>query len=230
MREKITQALKARAEAIKKALNRHNEHALKLQPPRPTLSWKEIVEMAAVADFDLLRETREDIRKQPWTKPLNRRAMNLRFNIERAHEEIARLNVEIRRLLTSMYDEHVDFHIAVQAASTTSPDLAFELEERLRYRNRINEQIALRLIQTSRLTGFTGSLATGLRVGRDVTRNDGIPLPPWATGLVVSVPDDSDGSLDADNDEEHLPLVDGLDSERDANAYIDFVDELGRDE
>ncbi|EPS93141.1 hypothetical protein FOMPIDRAFT_131399 [Fomitopsis schrenkii] len=163
MREKITQALKARAEAIKKALNRHNEHALKLQPPRPTLSWKEIVEMAAVADFDLLRETREDIRKQPWTKPLNRRAMNLRFNIERAHEEIARLNVEIRRLLTSMYDEHVDFHIAVQAASTTSPDLAFELEERLRYRNRINEQIALRLIQTSRLTGFTGSLATGLR-------------------------------------------------------------------
>ncbi|EPT05767.1 hypothetical protein FOMPIDRAFT_24451, partial [Fomitopsis schrenkii] len=62
----------------------------------------------------------------------------------------------------------------------TSPDLAFELEERWRYRNTINEKITSCLLKTSCLPGFSGSLATGLRLGRDATRNDGIPLPPWA--------------------------------------------------
>ena len=183
--------------------------------------------MATVADFDLLRETREDIRSKPWTKPLNRRAMNLQFNIRRAHEEIVRLNVEIRRLLTSMFDEHVDFYHAVQTVSATSPNLAFELEERWHYRNRINECVALRLLQTSHLTGFTGTLTTGLRVGRNATRNDGVPLPSWATSLVASVPDD--GNAPEDNDED-MPVLDGLGSERDANTYVDFVDDLGRHE
>jgi hypothetical protein len=51
--------------------------------------------MVSLAEFDLLRDTRQDIRQFPWAQPLNREAMNLSFGIKRAKEEILRLNVEI---------------------------------------------------------------------------------------------------------------------------------------
>ncbi|KAH9831718.1 uncharacterized protein C8Q71DRAFT_798813 [Rhodofomes roseus] len=164
LREKISKALKARAEAIRKALKRYNDKAAKLNPPQ-------VVDMVNLADFDLLRETRDDIRKQPWAQYPNRRATNLHFNIKRAREEIERLNVEIRRLLTSMYDEHVDYHLAVQQASVSAPYLAHELRERWQYRNSIHARIAARLHQTSQLPRFSGTLTTGLRIGRYSTFN-----------------------------------------------------------
>ena len=71
--------------------------------------------MATLAEFDLLRNARLDIRRLPWTQPHHREAMNLYFGIKRAKEEIMRLNVEIRRLITFMIDEHVDYQAAADA-------------------------------------------------------------------------------------------------------------------
>ncbi|TFY62236.1 hypothetical protein EVJ58_g3989 [Rhodofomes roseus] len=228
LREKISKALKARAEAIRKALKRYNDKAAKLNPPRPQLTWSEVVDMVNLADFDLLRETRDDIRKQPWAQYPNRRATNLHFNIKRAREEIERLNVEIRRLLTSMYDEHVDYHLAVQQASVSAPYLAHELRERWQYRNSIHARIAARLHQTSQLPRFSGTLTTGLRIGRPATQNDGIPLPFWAHGF-VGMETEEDGGFDGEADDTE-PLFEGINSERDANVYVDFIDNLGRRE
>ncbi|KAH9834663.1 uncharacterized protein C8Q71DRAFT_873190 [Rhodofomes roseus] len=108
LREKISKGLKARAEAIKKALTRYNKHAAALVPPRPSLSWDEVLEMVSLAEFDLLRDARTDIRKEPWADRKNREAMNILFDMKRAEEEIERLNVEIPRLLTFMHDDHID--------------------------------------------------------------------------------------------------------------------------
>jgi hypothetical protein len=73
-----------------------------LNPPRNPLTWITVLKAATVADFDLLRDTRTDIRSLPWTEPSRREAMSYYFGIKRAHEEIIRLNVEITRLLTFM--------------------------------------------------------------------------------------------------------------------------------
>ncbi|KAH9913659.1 uncharacterized protein B0H18DRAFT_887915 [Fomitopsis serialis] len=161
LREKIGKALKARAEAIRKALNRYNAKAAKLNPPCLPLTWTEVVGMVTLADFDLLRETRDNIQKQPWAQTSHRRAMNLHFNIKWAHEEIAQLNVEIQRLLTFMYDEHADYHLAIQQVTATVPDLVCELKERWRYRSSIHARIAAHLQQTSQLRGFSGNILTG---------------------------------------------------------------------
>ncbi|KAJ7765466.1 hypothetical protein DFH07DRAFT_737847, partial [Mycena maculata] len=82
MREKLRKALKTRAEAIRKALERYNAAAIALNPPHPQLTWQAIVNGASLAEFDWLWETREDIREQPWAQPARRQAMTLHFGIK----------------------------------------------------------------------------------------------------------------------------------------------------
>jgi len=53
-REKIGKALKSRAVAIQRTHEEYNDCAEKLNPPRPKLSWTEVVEAASLAEFDLL--------------------------------------------------------------------------------------------------------------------------------------------------------------------------------
>jgi hypothetical protein len=153
-------------------------------PPRPLLSWESVIAAVNLADFDLLKSTRQDIRKLDWAQPANREGMVMYFKIKRAKEEIIRLNVEIRRLLTFLYDDHVDHYRAVCANIITDPTLAFEVSTRSQYRNKIHEEIVKRLLQTSRLPGFSGSLFHGERQGRDPSLNVDVPPPLWITGIL----------------------------------------------
>ena len=183
LRERISKSLKTRADAIQSALKRYNEAAALMVPPRPLLSWESVVAAVNLADFDLLKSTRQDIRKLKWAQPANREGMVMYFKIKRAKEEIIRLNVEIRRLLTFLYDDHVDHYRAISANLTTNPTLAFEVSTRWQYRNKIHEEIVKRLLQTSRLPGFSGSLFHGERQGRDPFLNIGVPPPFWMTDI-----------------------------------------------
>ena len=184
LREKISKSLKTRADAIQSALKRYNEAAALMVPPRPLLTWESVIAAVNLADFDLLRSTRQDIRKLEWAQPANREGMVMYFKIKRAKEEIIRLNVEIRRLLTFLYDDHVDHCRAIDANLITDPTLAFELSTRSEYRNRIHEVIVKRLLQTSKLPGFSGRLFHGERRGRDQSLNDNVPPPFWLTGIL----------------------------------------------
>ncbi|KAJ7027667.1 hypothetical protein C8F04DRAFT_1266771 [Mycena alexandri] len=180
LREKLMAALKTRSEAIRKAIERYNTAAMALDPPRPRLTWRTVIDSASLAEFDWLRETRQDIRQLPWAQPARREAMVLYFGIKRSEEEKVRLNVEIRRLITSMYDEHIDFYRAIAANLIVNPPLVAHALSRLwEARTRINTSIAKRLLQTSRLPGFTGTLFPGAREGRDASLRDGVPPPPW---------------------------------------------------
>ncbi|KAL0058498.1 hypothetical protein AAF712_014815 [Marasmius tenuissimus] len=158
-REKISQALRARAKAIQTALDAYNEAARLMDPPRPTLQWKDILDMATVADFDLLRDTELDLTHVPWAQPGHRECVRLYFGLKRSHEEITRLNVEISRLITFMIDEHADYHHAVtRARDENRPDIALELEYRKEVSTEVNGHIVICLLQTSELDGFCGTL------------------------------------------------------------------------
>jgi len=106
------------------------------------------------------------------------------FGIKRAKEEICRLNVEIRRLLTFLYDDYVDHYRAVTTHIIINPPLASEVSAQWSYREHIHETIVKRLIQTSHLPGFTGNLFHGQRIGRDPALNENIPPPSWVTHLL----------------------------------------------
>ena len=68
-----------------------------------------------VADFNLLRDTRQDVRTLEWAQAANREGMVMYFGIKRAKEEICCLNVEICRLLTFLYDDYVNHYPPVYA-------------------------------------------------------------------------------------------------------------------
>ena len=88
LRTHIGKALQRRSEAIRNALARYNAQAAKLKPPRPPLTWKEIVDYSFLAEFDLLRQSRFDIRQANWAQPIHREAMVKHFKLLRAREEI----------------------------------------------------------------------------------------------------------------------------------------------
>lgn len=218
LRDKIGKALKTRADAIKRALNEYNEAATSLNPPRERLSWEKVIAAVTLADLDALRDTRTDIRTLPWAQPARREAANLYFGIKRAEEEIVRLNVEIRRLITFMIDEHTDFYRAIGSNIILNPHLAYELSSRYQYRSKLHAVIARRLVLTSKLKGFTGTLLPGTREGREPLKDDA-PLPSWAThilGLVETVMEVEE----PESDEETLPR----ELEVDTDLLIQFVE------
>ena len=102
-----------------------------------------------VADFDLLSDTQQDVRTLEWAQVANREGMVMYFGIKRAKEEICRLNVEIRQLLTFLYNDYVDHYRAVTKHTVTNPPLASEISAQWLYQERLHETIIKRLIQTS---------------------------------------------------------------------------------
>ena len=165
LRRQISKALQRRSEAIKKALKRYNTQAALLNPPRPPLSWKEIVDYSFIGEFDLLRHSREDIRLKAWAQPSVREATVKFFKLCRAKEELARLNVEMRRLRTWIHDEHQQMTAAITDLSKSDPSLSHELQHRWALRSAVNDIHLRRLDVIENLSGFTGIRGIGLRQG-----------------------------------------------------------------
>ncbi|KIY42822.1 hypothetical protein FISHEDRAFT_54698 [Fistulina hepatica ATCC 64428] len=186
-REKIRKALQARSEAIRKALERYNTATRSLVPQRQQLTWVSVIELVQLGELTLLQDSRQDIRECDWTKPMNRKAACLYFEMKRAREELTRCNVEIRRQITYMIDNFNDHRRAIFAASIDNPNLASELERHLDYQLRIDETIAANFVSISRMPGFTGCLLPGTRIGRQPFESSD-EMPPWASsvlGIVV---------------------------------------------
>ena len=176
MHQKIGNALWARSEVIKKALKEYNQLAANLHPPREQLTWANVIEMATVGDFDLLRHARQDIRNQPWAQDSTRQAIRTYLNLQRAEEEHTRLNVEMNCLLTSLLN--TDINISTAIAACQDPSLAAELHRRLEYHQLVAERITSSLVNASHLPQFTGSLFVGHRIGHSSISHH-FPLPSW---------------------------------------------------
>lgn len=204
---------------------------MRLDPPRSKLRWEELVNLSTVGDFDLLRNARQDIRQLKWADPMHREATRLYFNVERAKEELTRCNVEIQRLLTWMYDEHIDYQQAIARAKLSNPILARELSSRWAQQDRINMRLARRLKQTAELPGFTGELKLGIRIGRsqDQSTANTIPPPDWLKTLQVAVsdpewvdiPDSEERDGDGDGDAMLAP-----DRTEEVTEIVNFLDRL----
>ena len=121
---KIGKALKTHAEAIRTAIERYNEAATQLNPPREKLTWANVTAIADLAEFDLLKDMCENLQRKPWAKPAVREAIRHHLKVKHANEEIKRLNVEIVRLITYMWDQYQDYQQAVKGTE----DIAFARE------------------------------------------------------------------------------------------------------
>ena len=110
LHQQISKALQRCSEAIHNAISRYNTQAAALNPPCPPISWKDIAEYSFLGEFDLLHHSRADVRDNDWVKPAFRQAIVKFFKLQRAHEELIHVGVEVCCLWTSIHDEEV--HIA----------------------------------------------------------------------------------------------------------------------
>ncbi|KAG1731442.1 hypothetical protein EDD22DRAFT_749624, partial [Suillus occidentalis] len=138
LRQQIGKALQRRSDAIRNAINRYNLQAAALDPPRPRLSWKDIADYSFLGEFDLLRYSRTDIRQVEWSKPAYREASVKFFKLRQAHEEIQRLNIEVRRLRTAIHDEDAQMTATVNTLLDSHLTLGQELQNRWKLRSAVN--------------------------------------------------------------------------------------------
>ncbi|KAI0038697.1 hypothetical protein FA95DRAFT_1505189 [Auriscalpium vulgare] len=190
LRKHIAKALQSRSAAIRTALTRYNNCAVALKPPRRVITWEEVVEYAFLADFDLLRDTRQDIRQRPWANPGGRLAMDLFYKILRAREEIQRLNVEIPRFATFLRDEHLFLTAREAAVRSTDVILAHQIRLYRLEHGRFDEFHTERLHAIASLPKFSGSIECGTRAP-EVTGYDLDPAP------LAPEPPDPDSTLPA---------------------------------
>lgn len=119
-----------------------------------------------LAEFDLLRLSRTDIRQVDWTAPARRDGTIKYFKLCRTREEIIRLNVEMCRLRTAIHDEQVNMNRVIGKLKEEDVALCGEIERRWGLRRQVNQQLILRLNQIETLPGFSGQQqATGIRLG-----------------------------------------------------------------
>ncbi|KAJ7857422.1 hypothetical protein B0H14DRAFT_3085219 [Mycena olivaceomarginata] len=176
MRKHIAKALQARSKAVKAAIDRYNEAASALNPPMSSVTWEQVVEYAFLADFDILRDTCAEVQSKPWTRPAYRLAMDRYFKILRAREEIKRLNIEIRRVVTWIRDENRflrkmegilrDGEGKSDVEKETDGYMAVQVRLYRERRGRFDAGHLKRFRELAQMPGFTGSLECGVALER----------------------------------------------------------------
>ncbi|KAG1880790.1 hypothetical protein F4604DRAFT_1578517 [Suillus subluteus] len=204
LRKHIVKALQTRSVAIRSALNTYNTVATAMSPPRQMLKWEEVVDYAFLADFDLLRNARADVSQVPWSTPGARSAMDLYFKMCRAQEEISRLNVEIRRLVTSIRDEDNYLRTCEDQLMFLSPALAHQLAIHRNTRGRFNARHLKRLHDISTLPGFSGTLVPGLSARMGLGESASVPdvIPVYVSTDNIPTDNPSSPVLRADTHED----------------------------
>ncbi|KAF8178986.1 hypothetical protein K438DRAFT_1604258 [Mycena galopus ATCC 62051] len=166
MRAHIAKALQSRSKGIRNAIERYNAVALSMDPPMPTLSWDEVVNFGFLAEFDLLRDTRDSVRSRPWTRRNYRLAMDSYFKILRAREEIKRLNIEIKCVVTWIDDEDLFLRKKEEEYKQSDPSLVFQISLYRQWRACSDTNHMHRFWALAKTPGFTGSVEPGVSVER----------------------------------------------------------------
>lgn len=203
MRTHIVKSLQTRCKAIQNAVNNYNKAAAELIPPRPSLDWTKASHYAFLEDFELLRDTRHNIR-----------AMKQCQRIKRARKEIFNCNIEVPRLHTHVLQESTQLLDRVTSLQAEGSPIAGAVGEFVVRRRRANAHILGRLQLIHELEGYTGLKEPGVRVGHSTT------VPPQNRDQ------DQAAIVDGDADEDVDDLDDDDEAQGDYGGLITFLSEL----
>ncbi|KAG1847037.1 hypothetical protein F4604DRAFT_1884071 [Suillus subluteus] len=212
LQKHIGKALQARSAAICTALDHYNAAARSLSPPRPSLTWEEVVEYAFLSNFDLLRDARQDVSQHPWATPTGHLTMDTYFKMRCAWEEIQHLNVEIRRVATYLHDESKYLLKCKMQLKPLHPALAHQVSLYHKVHARFTRHHLHRLHKISMLKGFMGSIIPGTSIEQGPGTSTSFPTVCIPSKLVhdgLSMPQEGEDDLMEDLEEEEDTEVDG---------------------
>lgn len=216
MRTHIAKALQSRCKAIRNAVTTYNTAAAQLDPPRPAISWETVSHINFLEEFNLLHNTRQDIREKPWSQPPVRELMKLFQRVKRAREEIERCHVAVRRLYTAIHDEDDDFEKVLSRLRTGDPLIYGAVHDFVTRRRLVNNLLLSRLALLTDSPNYLGDRSRGVRVGS----SRGTEGLGQLSGDNVRM---ADGLDDNDDNDEELG-VDEMDEQ--VGQLVDYVSEL----
>ncbi|KAL0567522.1 hypothetical protein V5O48_014471 [Marasmius crinis-equi] len=170
MRQHIAKAMQTRAKAIDSALKDYNSRAQAMNPPRPKLDLKELMEYTFLSDFELLKETKSEVLEKPWARPGNRLLVTKIFKLFRAEEEVDRLNNEIQSLYTYIQEETAYLRQREEELKSTDFLLGFQVRLHRYERGRFNGTHLRRLKKIQKLPGFQSSWSRFFQPGVGVKK------------------------------------------------------------
>ncbi|KAF8518165.1 hypothetical protein BU17DRAFT_91300 [Hysterangium stoloniferum] len=166
--------------AIRKSLDQYNTAASTITPPRPHLSWNDVVEYAFLANFNLLRDSLQDIQH---------------------------LNIEIHHVVTYIQDENSFLQVKEVEVRKINPALAHQVAKYRLERGCFNEQHMHQFKKLASLPEFTGSIKPGFSM--DFYRAIEVPIdvdePPgddWHCNNDSGGDDDWNNSDEGEDDQE----------------------------
>ncbi|KAI6015478.1 hypothetical protein BKA83DRAFT_4465568 [Pisolithus microcarpus] len=130
---------------------------------------------AAVTQYNTAAKALGHISTWLWALPAARLAINTHFKLCRAEEEVIRLNVEIRRVITYLIDEDRYLRACEALYQDANPTLAYQISRYHTIRSQFTPLHLCSLEKISRLSGFSGTLALGISVSRGLGDSAGIP-------------------------------------------------------
>ncbi|KAG8689495.1 hypothetical protein FRC11_002289 [Ceratobasidium sp. 423] len=81
-------------------MSHYNKAATELDPPEDIITWKMISSTEILSNINILRGSRQRILDQDWAKPHHRRLVATWHRFQHAEEEIQRLDVELKDLMS----------------------------------------------------------------------------------------------------------------------------------
>lgn len=127
--------------------------------------------------------------------------MDAYFKLQRAKEEIYRLNIEIRRVITYIRDEDIFLRSQEVLVHATDPLLAHQIGLFRRERGRFNGEHVRRFAETAKLHGFTGSLIPGTSISTAAPHDSSSPLQEAPNSHNLTIPPLAKDLQDLDDEE-----------------------------
>ncbi|KAG1872000.1 hypothetical protein C8R48DRAFT_670407 [Suillus tomentosus] len=206
LRKHIGKALQVWSVAIWTALDRYNTAAQALRPLHASLSWEEVIEYAFLSDFDLLHDARQDISQRPWATLTGCLTMDTYFKMRHAHEEIQRLDIEIRCLATYLHNKSQYLTECEKQLQTLHPGLAHQVSLHRKICMRFAGHHYQRLHDISMLKGFTRSI-TPVCIPAQLVADGLIMVHGGKDDALEDLEDDENADMDG---EEHAHVLESI--------------------
>jgi len=187
-----------------------------MSPPKPQLTWAQVVDLEFLSTIEILRG-RPDVRHESWAQDHFRRASSAWHKLQRAKEELVSINIEARRLWTSIANEEIHLNRTLESLYMHNPNLASFLRCSYEYRVRANEYLQHGLRTLEALPSYAGKRGPGIRLCDEQSpapTPTPCPLLPTLSPLAVPMLNDVDGEDwedDEDEDEDdNVAILDKL--------------------
>ena len=165
--------------------------------------------MSFLEEFHLLHNSRQDICEKPWSQPAIRELMKLSQRVKRAHEEIQRCHIAVRRLYTAIYDEEDNFTNTLSQLQDGDPCIYGVVYDFISHRRQVNDLLLARLTRLVGSPDYSGDYSRGVWVGHGGSSGSHGQPPPddvMMTGALDH--EDEPGSDEDETDELVGQLVD----------------------